>query len=160
MIIVLMGVTGSGKTTVGKLLASQLGWKFFEGDDFHSPANIEKLRRGEPLNDADRRPWLEAIREVIRAAIDRGENAVIACSALKESYRRMLQIREQVSFVYLKASIALIQDRLKNRVGHFMNPDLVQSQFDTLEAPEDALQIDAGSTPAEIVQVIRNGLAV
>jgi gluconokinase len=112
------------------------------------------------LNDADRRPWLEAIREVIRAAIDRGENAVIACSALKESYRRMLQIREQVSFVYLKASIALIQDRLKNRTGHFMNPHLVQSQFDTLEAPEEALQIDAGSTPAEIVQVIRNRLAV
>ena len=160
MIIVLMGVTGSGKSTVGKLLAGQLGWKFFEGDDFHSPANIEKLRRAEPLNDADRRPWLEAIREVIRAAIDRGENAVIACSALKESYRRMLQIREQVSFVYLKASIALIQDRLKNRTGHFMNPHLVQSQFDTLEAPEEALQIDAGSTPAEIVQIIRNRLAV
>jgi gluconokinase len=160
MIIVLMGVTGSGKSTVGKLLARQLGWQFFEGDDFHSPANIEKLRRGEPLNDADRGPWLEAIREVIRAAIDRGENAVIACSALKQSYRKLLQIREQVSFVYLKASMALAKDRLKNRVGHFMNPDLVQSQFDTLEAPEDALQIDAGSTPAEIVQVIRNRLAV
>jgi gluconokinase len=160
MIIVLMGVTGSGKSTVGKLLASQLRWKFFEGDDFHSPTNIEKLRRGQPLNDADRSPWLEAIRELIRAAIDRGENAVIACSALKQSCRRMLQICEQVSFVYLKASIALIQDRLKNRVGHFMNPDLVQSQFDTLEAPEEALQIDAGSTPVEIVQVIRNRLAV
>ena len=160
MIIVLMGVTGSGKSTVGKLLASQLGWKFFEGDDFHSPTNIEKMRRGEPLDDADRGPWLEAIREVIRAAIDRGENAVIACSALKQSYRKLLQIREEVTFVYLKASIALIQDRLNNRVGHFMNPDLVQSQFDTLEAPEDALQIDAGSTPAEIVQLIRNRLSV
>src|SRR5262245_7081753 len=111
MIIVLMGVTRSGKSTVGKLLATQLGWRFFEGDDFHSPKNIEKMRRGEPLKDADRRPWLEAIREVIRTAIDRGENAVIACSALKESYRKMLQIREQVSFVYLKASIALIQHR-------------------------------------------------
>jgi gluconokinase len=160
MIIVLMGVTGSGKSTVGKLLASQLGWQFFEGDDFHSPANIEKLRRGEPLSDADRAPWLEAIREVINAAIDRGENAVIACSALKQSYRELLQIREQVSFVHLKASMALIKDRLKNRVGHFMNPGLVQSQFDTLEAPGDALQIDAGSTPAEIGQVIRNRLAV
>ena len=158
MIIVLMGVTGSGKSTVGKLLASRLGWKFFEGDDFHSPANIEKLRRGEPLNDSDRHPWLEAIREVIRGAIDGGENAVIACSALKKSYRRMLQIREQVSFVYIKASMALIQDRLKNRTGHFMNPDLVQSQFDTLEEPEQALQIDAGLAPAEIVQVIRNRL--
>src|SRR5262252_1376606 len=136
MINVLMGVTGSGKSTVGKILASQLGWKFVEGDDFHSPKNIEKMRRGEPLNDADRRPWLEAIREVIRTTIDRSENAVIACSALKESYRKLLQIHGHVSFVYLKASMALIQDRLKNRVGHFMNPDLVQSQFDTLEEPE------------------------
>ena len=160
MIIVLMGVTGSGKSTMGKLLAGQLGWKFVEGDDFHSSTNIEKLRRGEPLSDEDRRPWLEAIREVIRATINRGENAVIACSALKESYRTLLQIREQVSFVYLKVSMALIQDRLKNRVGHFMNPDLVQSQFDTLEEPEKALQIDASSTPAEIVQVVRNRLAV
>jgi len=160
MVIVLMGVTGSGKSTVGKLLASQLGWKFVEGDDFHSPKNIEKMRRGEPLNDADRSPWLEAIREVIRTTIDRGEDAIIACSALKESYRKLLQIRGQVSFVYLKASMALIQDRLKNRVGHFMNPDLIQSQFDTLEEPEQALQVDAGVSPAEIVQVIRNKLSV
>lgn len=160
MIIVLMGVTGSGKSTVGKILASQLDWKFVEGDDFHSPKNIEKMRRGEPLNDADRRPWLEAIREVIRTTIDRGENAVIACSALKESYRKLLQIRGHVSFVYLKASMALIQDRLKNRVGHFMNPHLVQSQFDTLEEPEQALQVDAGLSPVEIVQVIRNKLSV
>src|SRR5262245_17953105 len=160
MIIVLMGVTGSGKSTVGKLLASQLGWEFFEGDDFHSPKNIEKLRRGEPLNDADRRPWLEAIREVISRAIARGENAVIACSALKQSYRKLLQTREQVSFVYLKASMALIQNRLKNRTDHFMNPDLVQSQFDTLEEPEQALQVDAGLSPADIVQAIRNKLSV
>jgi gluconokinase len=160
MIIVLMGVTGSGKSTVGKILASQLGWKFVEGDDFHSPKNIEKMRRGEPLNDADRRPWLDAIREVIRTTIDRGEDAMIACSALKESYRKLLQIHGQVSFVYLKASMALIQDRLKNRVGHFMNPDLIQSQFDTLEEPEQALQVDAGLSPAEIVQVIRNKLSV
>src|SRR5262244_2147703 len=123
MIIVLMGVAGSGKSTVGKIIASQLDWKFVEGDDFHSPKNIEKMRLGEPLNDADRRPWLEAIREVIRTAVDHGENAVIVCSALKESYRKLLQIRGQVSFVYLKASMALIQDRLKNRVAHFMNPD-------------------------------------
>jgi len=160
MIIVLMGVTASGKSTVGKLLARQIGWSFFEGDDFHSAGNIEKLRRGEPLNDEDRRPWLHAIREVIHEAIDRGENAVIACSALKTSYRSMLQIKGQVSFVYLKAGIALIQERLENRVGHFMNPQLLQSQFDTLEEPKEALQVDAGSTPAEIVQAIRNGLSV
>lgn len=160
MIIVLMGVTASGKSTVGKLLARQLGWSFFEGDDFHSAGNIEKLRRGEPLNDEDREPWLDAIREVIHEAIARGENAVIACSALKASYRSRLQIKGHVSFVYLKASIALIQARLQNRVGHFMNPRLLQSQFDTLEEPEEALQVDAGSTPAEIVQTIRNGLSV
>ncbi len=160
MIIVLMGVTGSGKSTVGNLLAKQLGWRFFEGDDFHSPDNIQKLRRGEPLSDEDRKPWLEAIREAIRTAIDRGENAVIACSALKKSYRKVLQIDGQVSFVYLKASIALIQERLKNRVGHFMNPSLIQSQFATLEEPGEGLQIDAGLSPAEIVQVIRNKFSI
>jgi gluconokinase len=159
MIIVLMGVTASGKSTVGKLLARQIGWSFLKAMT-HSAGNIEKLRRGEPLNDEDRRPWLYAIREVIHEAIDRGENAVIACSALKASYRSMLQIKGQVSFVYLKASIALIQERLQNRVGHFMNPHLLQSQFDTLEEPKEALQVDAGSTPAEIVQAIRNGLSV
>ncbi|HSF58203.1 MAG TPA: gluconokinase [Candidatus Binatia bacterium] len=160
MIIVLMGVTASGKSTVGKRLALELGWRFLEGDDFHSPDNIEKLRQGKPLNDEDRKPWLEAIREAIRAALDRGENAVIACSALKEPYRRMLRVDEQVVFVYLKATISLLQDRLKRRVGHFMNPNLIQSQVDTLEEPEEALQIDAGLTPAEIVQVIRNRLSV
>jgi gluconokinase len=160
MIIVLMGVTGSGKSTVGNLLAQQLGWRFFEGDDFHSPDNIQKLRRGEPLSDEDRKPWLEAIREAIRTAIDRGENAVIACSALKKSYRKVLQIDGQVSFVYLKASIALIQERLKNRVGHFMNPSLIQSQFATLEEPGEGLQIDAGLSPAAIVQVIRNKFSI
>ena len=160
MIILLMGVTASGKSTVGKRLALELGWRFLEGDDFHSPENVEKLRQGEPLNDEDRKPWLEAIRGAIRTAIDRGENAVIACSALKEPYRRMLQVSEQVIFVYLKATIPLIQERLKRRVGHFMNPNLIQSQFDALEEPEDALQIDAGSTLAEIVQVIRNKLSV
>src|SRR5215475_11451669 len=96
----------------------------------------------------------------VNSSLDRGENAIIACSALKQSYRTLLQIRQQVSFVYLKASMALIQDRLENRVGHFMNPDLVQSQFETLEEPKQALQIDASSTPAEIVQVIRDRLAV
>jgi gluconokinase len=160
MIIVVMGVTASGKSTVGKRLALDLGWRFLEGDDFHSPQNLEKLRQGKPLSDEDRKPWLEAIREAIRASIERGENMVVACSALKETYRRMLEISEQINFVYLKATLSLIQERLKNRAGHFMNPNLMQSQFDTLEEPEEALQIDAGLTPTEIVQVIRNKLSV
>ena len=160
MIIVLMGVTGSGKSTVGKLLAQQLGWKFFDGDDFHSPANIEKMRRGMPLNDDDRRPWLEAIRESIRQMVERSENAVIACSALKHSYRQMLRIAGEVVFVYLKANIDTVRERLRNRTGHFMNPDLIQSQFDTLEESEQALRVDASLPPGEIVRRIRTQLQV
>ena len=160
MIIVLMGVTGSGKSTVGKLLAQQLGWKFFEGDDFHSPANIEKMRRGMPLSDDDRRPWLEAIRESIRQMVERSENAVIACSALKHSYRQMLRIAGEVVFVYLKANIDIVRERLKNRTGHFMNPNLIQSQFDTLEESEQALRVDASLPPGEIVRRIRTQLRI
>ncbi|OLC72534.1 MAG: gluconate kinase [Deltaproteobacteria bacterium 13_1_40CM_4_54_4] len=160
MIIVLMGVTGSGKSTVGKLLAQQLGWKFFEGDDFHSPANIEKMRRGMPLSDDDRRPWLEAIRESIRQMVERSENAVIACSALKHSYRQMLRITGEVVFVYLKANIDIVRERLKNRTGHFMNPNLIQSQFDTLEESEQALRVDASLPPGEIVRRIRTQLRI
>jgi len=160
MIIAIMGVTGSGKSTVGRLLARRLDWKFYEGDDFHPAANVEKMKRGVPLDDRDRRPWLKAIRESLRKEVDRGENAVIACSALKDSYRRMLQIRGKVIFVYLKASLPLIRRRLKKRTGHFMNPDLIQSQFDTLEEPQEALQVDAGLTPGKIVHLIRKRLSV
>jgi gluconokinase len=160
MIIVITGVTGSGKTTIGKLLATELQWKFSEGDDFHPLVNVEKLRRGEPLSDQDRLPWLTAIRDTIRSAIDRGENAVIACSALKESYRRMLRISPEVILVHLEANPELIENRLKHRTGHFMNPALVRSQFETLEEPEAALQIDAGLAPGEIVGEIRSRLSL
>lgn len=155
-----MGVTGSGKSTVGRLLAKTLNWKFYEGDDFHPPANIDKMKQGVPLDDQDRRPWLEAIRKLIETAIDRRENAVITCSALKDSYRRMLQIGPEVIFVYLKANPSVIEKRLKQRTGHFMNPTLIASQFATLEEPHEAVKIDAGLTPAEIVQRIRDELAV
>jgi gluconokinase len=160
MIIVLIGVTGSGKSTVGRLLARQLGWKFYEGDDLHPAANLQKMRRGLPLTDEERKPWLKAIQNAIRAAVENRENVVIACSALKESYRNMLQVEGEVIFVYLKANSPLIQQRLKKRTGHFMNPVLIQSQFDTLEEPNQAVQIDAGLTPAEIVQLIRHRLAI
>lgn len=160
VVIVITGVTGSGKTTIGKLLATELQWKFYEGDDFHPPVNIEKLKRGEPLDDQDRLPWLAGIRDAIRATIDQDENAVIACSALKESYRRMLRISPQVVLVHLEANPELIEKRLKQRIGHFMNPVLVQSQFETLEEPQAALQIDAGLPPGEIVASIRARLSL
>lgn len=160
MVIVLVGVTGCGKSSVGKQLAAQLGWIFLEGDDFHPPAKLEKLRRGVPLTDGDRMPWLKAIREMIRNKVNQRENAVIACSALKKSYRRMLQISSEVKFVYLRASIPLIAARLKKRRNHFMNPALIRSQFDTLEEPNNALWIDAGLPLGEIAKLIKNGLVV
>lgn len=155
-----MGVTGSGKSTVGELLARQLDWRFFDGDDFHSPDNKEKMRRGLALDDEGREPWLKAMRECIRAMIDRRTSAVVACSALKRSYRRMLQISDEVIFVYLKTDSALVRERLKMRTGHFMNLALLQSQFDTLEEPDNALQVDASLPPAEIVRQIRTQLQI
>src|SRR4051794_6370883 len=128
MVVILMGVTGSGKTTVGRLLAGQLGWMFIEGDDLHLQANVEKLKQGVALTDQDREPWLKAIRQRIRAAIEQRSDAVVACSALKQSYRRTLQLGENVIFVYLKADAAVLRERLKMRIGHFMNPGLLQSQ--------------------------------
>jgi gluconokinase len=159
VIIVVTGVTGAGKTTVGKLLASELGWSFYDADDSHPAANIEKLRRGDPLNDDDRKPWLAAVRELIRMHLARGDNTVIACSALKESYREFLRVSPQVVFVYLKAAKPLVQERLENRTSHFMNPKLVESQFDTLEESGNTVQIDASLPPAEIVERIKTQVA-
>ncbi|HEU4345022.1 MAG TPA: gluconokinase [Candidatus Binatia bacterium] len=158
MIIVLIGVAGSGKTTVGRLLARRLGWTFYEGDDFHSPGNIAKMTRGQSLDDEDRKPWLRAIRDLINKIVERGENAVIACSALKQSYRRFLVASGEVVFVYLKAESPLVRERVKRRVGHFIHPALIESQFDALEEPDDALQVDASLSPVEIVRIIREKL--
>jgi gluconokinase len=160
MIILITGVTGSGKSTIGRLLAAQLQWQFYEGDDFHPSVNTEKLKRGVPLDDEDRLPWLTAIRDTIRAAISRGEDAVIACSALKESYRRMLRVNAEVVLIHLQANPELIEERLRHRTGHFMSPALIQSQFETLEEPEAALQIDADLNPGKIVGLIRNRLSL
>jgi gluconokinase len=160
MVVILMGVTGSGKTTVGKLLSKDLGWRYFDADDFHPPANVEKMRMGVPLDDADRTPWLETLRKLIRNCLDQSENAVLACSALKESYRGFLLIDESVRLIYLKGDYGLIQERLSKRRGHYMNPKLLDSQFDTLEEPEGDVQIDVSSSPDEIVKIIRSHLGL
>lgn len=161
VVIILFGVTGSGKTTIGTLLAKQLNWQFYDADDFHSTTNVEKMRQGMPLTDADRQPWLESLRQLIQTCVDQHEHAVLACSALRESYRQVLQVAGETQFVYLKGDFALIQERLKNRHGHYMNPALLTSQFAALEEPDASICIvDISPTPSEIVQTIRERLKV
>jgi gluconokinase len=154
LIIILMGVSGSGKTTVGKLLASTLGWEFIEGDDVHPPANKEKMSRGEPLDDSDREPWLAALAGMLRERVRSGRDAVLASSALKDAYRRRLRVSPDVRFVYLKATPEQIARRLEKRRGHFFPPDLLRSQFQALEEPGDALTVDASQSPDEIAEEI------
>ena len=159
MIIVLMGVSGSGKTTVGKILARDLGWTFEDADDDHPPANVRKMRRGEPLTDEDRRPWLEALARRIDAARDRGEDLVLACSALKHSYQDYLRHDlDVVTYVFLDGPPALIRRRLAARTGHFMDPDLLPSQLQALEPPADAIAVDITPRPEAIAAEIRRAL--
>jgi gluconokinase len=159
MIVILMGVTGTGKTTVGKLLAELTGWPFHDADDFHSPANVEKMRSGVPLTDADRWPWLDSLNALLRAAQAKGESAILGCSALKQRYRdRLQQGLEDVRWVYLKGDIELIRSRLQARKGHYMNPALLQSQFDALEPPRDALDIEIDAEPTVLAARVRQGL--
>ena len=162
MIVVLMGVSGSGKSTIGKLLAEQLGWSFMEADDYHPTSNVEKMRRGEPLTDADRRPWLDKLRHRVDAACEQGENVVLACSALKHAYQDYLAQHEPecVRYVYLHGSEELIRQRLASRKGHFMNPALLHSQFEILEAPTDAVRVEISAAPETIVAEIRKNLGV
>jgi len=155
-----MGVTGSGKTTVGRLLARKLGWKYFDADDFHPAGNVDRMRSGIALDDNDRQPWLEGLRDLIRDSLKSGENAVLACSALKEKYRRLLLIDERVKLVFLKGDFQLIRRRLRKRRGHYMNPALLESQFATLEEPNESIEIDISSDTAEIVRIIRRRLGV
>jgi len=154
VIILLLGVAGSGKTTIGKLLSKRLGWEFADADDYHSAANITKMRNGIPLNDEDRRPWLESLRSLIGSWSRANASAVLACSALKEAYRRFLHVSSAVRFVYLKADQSVILERLRERPNHYMKDTMLASQFAALEEPEDALVIDASRSPAEIVDEI------
>lgn len=161
MVVILMGVSGSGKTTIGRKLADELGWSFHEGDDFHSAASIAKMSRGIPLTDEDRRPWLASLSALVDRAIAKGENAVLACSALKAAYRRVLRgDHAGVVFVYLKADPRVIAERLEHRAGHYAKRNLLPSQLATLEEPEDAMTVDASGTPGEIVAAIRKKLGI
>jgi gluconokinase len=160
MIIILMGVSGVGKTTIGRALAQELQWHFAEGDDYHSAANKAKMHAGIPLTDEDRAPWLQSLRSAITGWLAAGENVVLACSALKASYREILQVSPEVKFVYLRGSYELIAQRLASRHGHYMNADLLGGQFETLEEPEDAVTIDVGPPVPQIVKEIRAALAV
>jgi gluconokinase len=158
MVIVIMGVTGSGKTTIGKLLAAKLGWRYLDADDFHPPANIAKMSSGRPLTDADRLPWLESLRTIVREFLERNENCVLACSALRRSYREYLLLDEHVKLVYLKGDPHVIQSRLAERQGHYMDPALLDSQFHILEEPDPETAVAITPSPDEIVRTIEERL--
>ncbi|OKH43735.1 gluconate kinase [Calothrix sp. HK-06] len=156
MIILMMGVSGSGKTTIGKALAKSLGWEFSDADLYHSTANIEKMSHGIPLTDIDRFTWLQTLHQMMNQWLDAHKNVVLACSALKESYRQMLFVNcEQVKLIYLKGSFALIADRLEHRSNHFMKKEMLKSQFDVLEEPQNSIQVDISKPLKDIVQEIR-----
>ena len=157
-----MGVAGAGKSTIGRSLAGELGWPFFDGDDFHPPANIDKMRKGQALTDADRRPWLEKLHAAIAEWIGRDQSTVLACSILKAEYRTMVErgCEKHIRLVYLKGSKNLFHERLVHRIDHFMRQELLDSQFAILEEPTDALVINAALSPRDIVRQIRVGFAI
>ena len=173
MVIVVMGPSGSGKTTVGRALAAALDWPFHDGDDYHPPANIARMQAGLPLGDAERAPWLAALAALVAGTEARGASAVVACSALRQAYRRTLvagvpeaRRADQVRFVYLEASAALLADRLARRPAHFFDPALLPSQLSALEPPAaddepaPAVTVDAAAAPAALVGTIRATLGV
>ena len=159
MVVLVMGVAGSGKTTVGRLLADASGWRFFDGDAFHPPDNVARMAHGIPLTDADRQPWLGALAAQMRQCIASNQSAVFAVSALKRAYREVLMVDPAlVRIVYLKGDPALIHHRMQQRTEHFFKPALLQSQFDALEEPDDAITVDIALPPDELVQRIRKAL--
>ena len=160
MIVIVMGVVGAGKTTIGKMLASELCWQFADADDFHPSSNVEKISHGVPLTDEDRQPWLDQLRTSILRWIGEGQPTVLACSALKRSYRAELQAGPQVRFVYLHGSVELIAERLRARHGHFAGEAILASQLTDLEEPEAALKFDISDTPEHITDQIRKALGL
>lgn len=158
MVLVIMGVSGSGKTSVGKLLCEKLGWKYFEGDEYHPKENIEKMSQGFPLNDDDRKPWLLKLRSLIEESLMQEKNIILTCSGLKESYRKILKVNNDVKFIYLKGSYELIESRMKLRKDHFMKPGMLSSQFEALQEPTDAMVInidqELNKIVGEIVQMV------
>ncbi|MDC6351732.1 gluconokinase [Zeaxanthinibacter sp. PT1] len=155
-----MGVSGSGKSTIGKLLADAIAFPFFDGDDFHPKANVEKMAAGHPLNDKDRLGWLQALNKIARK--QQPEGAVIVCSSLKAEYREILSrgLEGSVHFIFLQGSFEEIYERLKLRKGHFMPPELLRSQFETLEVPENAITVSITPPPQEIVENIKKKLGI
>ena len=160
MVVIIMGTTGAGKTTIGTMLAKQLNWEFGDADTFHPPANIEKMSHGIPLNDADRAPWLEAMRKAILEWIAADKNVVLACSALKRAYRDELRPSPEVKTIYLKGNYALFAERIRQRHGHFAGEGILAGQFADLEEPDDAITVDAAKSPEEIVAGIRKQLVL
>ena len=161
MIILLMGVAGAGKTSVGARLADDLGWSFYDGDTFHPKANVEKMRQDIPLTDADRFPWLTALRHLIDDLARHETSAVVTCSALKQAYRdRLLDGPGDARLVYLKGDFALIRERMQTRRSHYFKADLLRSQFDALEEPDFGLVIDIAQPLEAMVREIRQALGV
>lgn len=155
-----MGPMGCGKTTVGRLLSKRLGWRFEDGDDFHPPANVAKMKSGIPLNDDDRLPWLQSLRDMIDQSVASEENMILACSALNRKYRVALGVnQESVVSAYLKGSPELLRERVAARTHQYMNKDLLTSQLRTLEEPEDGLIVSIASTPAAAVEDIVQGIS-
>lgn len=153
--IIVMGVSGSGKTSVGKALAQSLKWKFYDADDFHPPANVARMASGIPLDDSDRAPWLAALHDLISTSLEAHRPGVLACSALKERYRQqLLNGNEDVQLVHLAGNYELIRSRMEKRSGHYMKPRLLRSQFESLETPEDAIHMDVAVSVEDIVHEI------
>lgn len=159
MIILIMGTTASGKTTIGRMLAGRLGWDFADADDFHPPANVAKMSQGIPLTDADRAPWLQALHDKIVAWDAESRNVVLACSALKKAYRDQLLVGSLVTLVYLKGSYELFSQRVQARQGHFAKIDILAGQFSDLEEPTEAITVDARLSPQGLVDEVCAALA-